>query len=654
MKGTRAKRPSGEIVNQILILSGFLNPYNIRVLKQTLKLLITGWNLSLPGLFLLMGACQDVKTNIGRSVDNNNKSSSGNPLKTNFGGNGDENLLAPNGYSEVFNLEEAYQRSSFKEACAKNTVPSARPLSHLTKIELENTLKDLLVLRMGEETANTVLKNLASKIARIPEDKAPESDHSLLANAGATDLQNGHVDAYFFLAIDLANQLNTQRTKFIGACATTITEACFKTFLETHGHLIHRRPLKPEDLTHYLGVFRNLGLKGALSALFVSPNFIFHQELNNSAGQGIVPLDAYELASRLSYSLWGTMPDTELFSKAQNSSLLDEKVFEGQARRLLAHPRARANFRNFLTQWLQLDNVPEIDLSDITTFLMWNALPGAPAAIDAPKIKNQAISEILDLAEHYVFDAQPSSQRLSGFLLSKKSNAGEELSTAIYDSAAQSRDSKGWFNLTDSDNRGILGRAALQSIDARTHRPIMKGVRVLDRLLCRPMEVPADNATPKDAIVEPDFSARERTVAITEIEKTTCYGCHQMINPLGFAQGSFDPFGRKDLRETIVDPVTKKVLTTKTINTDVKFNINRQEVKVSGPGELSQVLAESFEVHRCFSRFWIRHLNKSRETLGDSCQMQATYEALEKNNAGIQAGLLGAILHPNFKVRSRK
>ncbi|MEM9194200.1 MAG: DUF1592 domain-containing protein [Myxococcota bacterium] len=549
--------------------------------------------------------------------------------------------------AKFFNAQEAYEHHSFAESCDPAAEPSVRPLLRLTKRELERSLRDVLTELLGTEAGTAAFGAIETDFATMPADEVSTEHHGLFANA-ETVVQA----TYFEAMLPVARELGTVGQDLLGACDEE--RACFERFLQNEARQIYRRPLGDEDVAHYLSVYDEGGLEVAVSSLFMAPQFLFHTEYEHSVGEGSFALDPYERASRLSFALWETSPDPMLLDAAASGELETTEGFRAQAERLFYDPRSEESIRHFISEWLELDSVALIDLDNARARLQWETEAGAPTELDGAALRQEAIDEIEDLIIHFIFEA--SSDRFSNLLQTRLSNAGPLLSEAIYGEGDPARDADGRFELTDPNRQGILGRAGFHLIDGANRRPIMKGVRLLERVLCREIAPPADNATPPEAELEDTFTTRERTTAITEIEGTSCAGCHGVINPLGFSLETFDAFGRVSEIESIVSPTEAEptdFVAERAVDPTATVQLNGEGIAVEGPEDLSQAISESFEAHQCFSRFWWRYINRREENLdrGDACHLQAIYEGLENGGRGLDQALLDGILHAHFRTR---
>ena len=139
-------------------------------------------------------------------------------------------------------------------------------------------------------------------------------------------------------------------------------------FLDTLGLQIFRRPLTESEKESYQGIYDvvsagGTGIEGfqwVLTGLLQSPHFLYRAELGEHLGEGVYALDSYEIASQLSYLVWGSMPDSELFAAAASGELLDTEVREEQLQRLLADPKSRGQLAHFSNQWLEVNQLATV------------------------------------------------------------------------------------------------------------------------------------------------------------------------------------------------------------------------------------------------------------------------------------------------------
>lgn len=326
-------------------------------------------------------------------------------------------------------------------------------------------------------------------------------------------------------------------------------------FLKEFASRAFRRPVTAEEVEKYARLFDRSQEQGedfeasirlALQAVLVSPRFVVlwsepPDEDRAKAQATVRPLDDYELATRLSYFLWSSLPDRELFQAAQQGHLQDPQILEQQVRRMLSDRRVTDGIlMGFLCQWLQLDRLDRSapDADRFPSYFQNNLGELMKQELllftDAVLVEDQSILEFLDadwgfvcypLAQHYGIDPFPGKK--------PPSNAQPP-----------------WYRVKFADRRrgGVLtmGKVLTGTSQPLRTSPVHRGKWVLETILgAPPPPPPADvNNQLKEAQEEgkknltvPQLMARHRA-------NSACYSCHQLIDPLGMAFETFDPVGR--------------------------------------------------------------------------------------------------------------
>ena len=304
---------------------------------------------------------------------------------------------------------------------------------------------------------------------------------------------------------------------------------------------VYRRPASAAEIKVLLDVF-DLGQQNKLSyqaslrlmlkAMLVSPQFLFITPVERAAAEAeIVPLDDYQLASRLSYLLWGTMPDQELMAVAAAGQLHDRPTLSAQVKRMLADPRSRALFDGFGAQWLGLSDLKNRTF-DPAKFPQMSA-----------KMRLAMYDEVRLFFESVVRE----NGSVAGFVDSDYTFLNQDLAR-IYrlDQEVRGIDMRR-VKLADRNRGGILGMPgvlAATSFPDRTS-PVIRGVWVLERMLgeqvpSAPPDVPELAKQDQQSIAQ--LTLRERT----ELHRTdaVCANCHRLLDPIGFGLENYDAIGR--------------------------------------------------------------------------------------------------------------
>ncbi|MCB1121641.1 MAG: DUF1592 domain-containing protein, partial [Verrucomicrobiae bacterium] len=303
----------------------------------------------------------------------------------------------------------------------------------------------------------------------------------------------------------------------------------------------YRRPASEEELdvlaqVFDLGVDNGLEYQQALGLMFkailVSPQFLFITPAGEvESEEAIVPLDDYQLASRLSYLLWMAPPDSKLAALADQGRLNEPRILRGQVRRMLKDSRSRALFEGFGAQWLGMDKLerqtfdPEL-FPQMTPEMRSAMMEEARLFFGSIVDKNRSVVEFVDSDYTY----------LNGTLA--------EL-YGLEDSVKGSRMRK--VRLTDPNRGGILGMPgtlATTSFPNRTS-PVKRGVWVLEQILGELIPPPPPDVPPLEEGDGPNvqgLTLRERT--LLHQTDPVCANCHEVLVPIGFGLENFDAIGR--------------------------------------------------------------------------------------------------------------
>ena len=303
----------------------------------------------------------------------------------------------------------------------------------------------------------------------------------------------------------------------------------------------YRRPASEAELELLLRVFdlaqeNNLdypeSLRLMLKAVLVSPQFLFITPAKEpEAGQTIAPLDDYQLASRLSYLLWATMPDAELSALADNGNLHEPAILQLQVKRLLADPQSRALFDGFGAQWLGLLGL-ESKTFDTVVFPQMTAEIRASMVDEARLFFESIVRENRSVIDFVDSDYTFLNGTLAALYGLEKTVTGPEMRKV---------------QLDDANRGGILGMPGILASTSFPNRtsPVKRGVWVLEQVLGEHVPPPPPNVPPlekQDKQAVENLTLRQRT----ELHRTNavCANCHKILDPIGFGLENFDAIGR--------------------------------------------------------------------------------------------------------------
>ena len=408
--------------------------------------------------------------------------------------------------------------------------PGPFVIRRLTKVEYGNTLHDLLGVDravvedlpdevFGEGYLNTLSPLQSEQYLAIANDVLDQ----VLAPAGRTPTK-------------LQQQL-FGKTPRAGADERTAAGKVARALARN----AYRRPPREAEINVLLQVFdlareNKLAYQDALrlmlKAVLVSPQFLFiTPAIEAEPGRSIVSLDDYQLASRLSYLLWATMPDAELSGLADRGALHDPAVLHAQVKRLLEDPRSRALFDGFGAQWLGLGSLQS------KTF--------DPAKF--PQMTPAMRTAMYEEARLFFASIVQENRSVVGLVDSDYTYLNETLAS-LYGLDKRVTGPR-WrkVKLTDANRGGILGMPGILAVTSFPERtsPVKRGVWVLEQVLGEhvpppPPNVPALEKQDKNSVENLTLRAR------TELHRknAVCANCHKVLDPIGFGLENFDAIGR--------------------------------------------------------------------------------------------------------------
>jgi len=358
-------------------------------------------------------------------------------------------------------------------------------------------------------------------------------------------------------------------------CASGGGEACARTYLDTVGRRLFRRPLTDTERQRYLDLHAQIaGSEGfttwvqwATSALVQSPNFLYRSELGEPDGEGY-QLTGYEIATALAYGLTGGPPDDALLDRAGAGELDSAEGIAAAARELAARPELHVVFRAFVDHWLGLSSLPNLVKID---------------AAFTPEIRDAMRRETDAFIEQVVF--------------TDRGGIAELLTSPISVVDATLAAWYGWGGGGTPTERpagwgvGLLAQGSVMAVNAGNEHtsPTQRGVLVRERLLCQDMPPPPPVV---GEIPTPTGTETTRQRYEVHTSNDACSGCHELMDPIGFAFEHLDAMGR--YRET-----------EGTLPIDATGAINGFDtpITVDGPTELAAALASRPEPAACLAAF---------------------------------------------------
>ncbi len=300
-----------------------------------------------------------------------------------------------------------------------------------------------------------------------------------------------------------------------------------------------RRPVTKDERTSFAtavdkavkqGDSFEQGMQVAVTAMLVSPHFLFRVEGTGEAAKTLVrPVGDYELASRLSYFLWSSMPDEELFALARQGTLHEDAVLEQQVRRLLNDPRSEALVQNFVTQWLNLRLLDGV----------------APDPQVFPQFDAELKSAMRRETELFAAAIIREDRSVLDFLGGRFTFVNERLAKH-YGIEGISGSEFQRVNFADNRRTGVLTQASVLTLTSNPGRtsPVKRGKWMLENILGSPPPDPPPDAPDLDAVQKAKPNATLRQQLEIHRENPVCASCHRTMDQLGFGLENFDAIGR--------------------------------------------------------------------------------------------------------------
>jgi hypothetical protein len=313
--------------------------------------------------------------------------------------------------------------------------------------------------------------------------------------------------------------------------------ACAEKILSNLARRAYRRPINADDMPQLLALYKagaeegdfEGGIRLALQKILVSPDFLFRAEIDppNATPGTVYKISDVELASRLSFFLWSSIPDEELLSIAERKELSTPSVLEAQVKRMLADPRSQSLVKNFSGQWLFLRNIARIT-PDQATFPRFDENLRAALAKETELVIESQVREDHSVADLLSTDYTFLNERLAEHYGVK----------GIYGSEFRR------VKLDDPNRYGLLGQASILAVTSYPNRtaPTIRGKWVLEQLLGTPPPPPPPNVPSlKEDPNTQKLTMRQRM----ELHRTNpaCAACHKQMDGLGFALENYDGLG---------------------------------------------------------------------------------------------------------------
>ena len=486
-------------------------------------------------------------------------------------------------------------------------VADEAPLRRLTTEQYNNTLRDLF--------ADVELPPFQFSEVRI----TGFYDNNTSINTASSITVENYQQAAFFITTAMDEQ------HYFPECGD---DDCLQGFLLTQAELLWRRTVLEEEKNELVFVIqewreeldRALVMRMGMQYLLQSPQFLYFPEvgLPEQEKNGMIPLQDEEIANRLSYLLWNTVPDDVLREQARKGELHTREQISQQAWRMLADQKSNEGMLQFFVQWLQLEQIGSATIDFDQIWLMDEENQEIISAFLHQQLQPEMRQEIEIFLLHHLFEQEGT---LAELLTSTESFVSPNLAS-LYDveipDGAQSfvwKTKKSALSSTleldelffqssyfpivfpSNERSGLLTRVGLLHKKTKPSHPspVQRGVFVMEQFLCLAPNPPPEDVPPLEE-VEGEEPQTNRDRYVQHTTNPACYECHKMMDGIGFSFENYDPLGRYRTTENGV-PIDS---TGELMGADVAGDLENAI-------HLSEKLSQSRTVHDCVTQHWFEY-----------------------------------------------
>jgi hypothetical protein len=500
--------------------------------------------------------------------------------------------------------------------CSKDPVGISAPLRSLTPAQYANAVRDIFA---GKLTASTSFpRQVGTSLTGYSTDTARNA------------LAAGFAEAVAGAADETAGQVFANITQLV-TCAAAKNRACAETFVDTYATKAFRRPLLAEDRDALLAQFdaamtEHKNFEAAIaeltSTILQHPRFLYLPEFGALAN-GQRTLDNYELASRLSFLLWETLPDAELLRAAAAGELSkDVANIKKQADRMVKDKAFEPVLARFIREWIGLKEVAA----------------GSKDAKLFPELDATLASSLSEELDRFVRAAvQKGAGGFEALIKGRETFVNAPLAK-LYGVTASTTSATSWVPVTlGTDRPGLMTRAAVLAGFAGPTEPshVHRGKFVRTQLMCGKIGAPPANAQAQQPAYPASATRREKSEILQKTQP--CGGCHVQLDPIGLSFDNFDALGKRLAS-----------------NVDVSGSLNNAgdlTGEFSGAEQLADLLADSNDVRECMGRQWFRYAFGRVEGNADACTYADVASTLGETNGDLAAMLVSVATADGFRFR---
>jgi hypothetical protein len=410
-----------------------------------------------------------------------------------------------------------------------------------TSDELDAGLEVRMPVKAGTHVVGVSFRQVTAEIEKIPQPNVTDYAYAEDENYGNYEIKSavGRVTIVGpYQATGIGDTASRQKVFVCKPAGIPEEEACARRILSRLSRLAYRRPVIEQDVLPLLRIYEEArseggfeeGIQAALQRILVDPKFLFRiQRDPPNVRQGAYQIGDIELASRLSFFLWSSIPDEELLNVAERGQLRDSETLQRQVIRMLSDSRSKALVSNFFGQWLYLRNVqrvwpdpdvfPDFDLNLREAFQRETEF-----FLESILRENRPIPEMLSADYTFV------NERLARHYGIRN----------VYGSHFRR------IQMADENRKGLLGHGSILTVTSYSTRtaPTIRGKFLMENILGTPPPPPPDNVP---ALSEGRKDGKQLTMR-QQLEEhrvnPACASCHRLMDPLGFALENFDATGK--------------------------------------------------------------------------------------------------------------
>jgi hypothetical protein len=491
-----------------------------------------------------------------------------------------------------------------EEAAAAGQSKPHNDVRRLTHSQFNNTVRDLL----GDQTT--------------PANQFPPEDfvNGFRNQMQAQSLSPLLVESYSAAAEKLArNAFRGGDTHGLIPCKPSA--ACRTRFVREFGLKTFRRPLDPLEQKRYenLAARESDFLKGAqlvIEAMLQSPSFLFRLEETSDP-----KWKPYVTASRLSYTIWDSMPDAELFAAAARGDLSTSAGLEKAARRMLNAPRAREALSEFVGQWLRFDRI----------------LTASKDRRKYPLFTRETAVGLTEEARMFVGDLVWNDRNFMDLFTANYGFVSAD-TAPVYKVQPPAKEFDKIVFPPESDRAGVLGQGLFLALTSKPEdsSPTARGLFVREQFLCQHVPDPPANVNTNLPPVTEDKPQTNRDRMSEHATNPSCATCHRLIDPIGFGFEKFDAVGAKrdKLALQFVGRGGGRRGPQKTIELDINaagYVAGIPNSQFSSPAELGAVLAKSSQCQECMVKQYFRYTSGRMEVQADRPVIRKLLEEFQRS-----------------------